>query len=264
MSVVVSYKGTENVCRYIESTKRVYFAIFPSISKTAKPVFRNTDKKNVAGAVELFRNWADIIISGDPNHDAIYILRLYESSGDDDMMQDGETVRIGAGRNTFEVYFTLTANSQAPQQVQPMGVSNHGYVNEIIEARVDNEKLRAKIEQMELENKLNRRIDALEAELRESEDGEDDNGGIGAIGEQLLGALLPLITGANLQQQMRPTMAGINSATASAISPQLEQTIVRLKNADPKLEQDLELLANLAETNPGQFQFLLNALRQMK
>jgi len=67
------------------------------------------------------------------------------------------------------------------------------------------------------------------------------------------------------QPTARATAVKLEGVEAEAVqfdSEKLDTALVILKAADPDLEDDLLRLANIAQTDPDQFRFLLKMLRK--
>lgn len=256
----VNYRGIDNVCKYIESTKMVYFAIFPVGKTSAKPLYKQFEKTTSIKAAERFRDWANVLLDGDPAHNEAYELRMYDSKEN----ADGED-EILSGRSGMVVTFALTAANNSQQQTyhQPQaaqGVSLEMYLN-VMEQK--NDALR-ELDRLKFENnELRKQVIEMEEELSEAEESVSGTG-LGGL-EQLL---VPF-----LAQQMAPQGAvktNINGLPTEAhadtcyrcdeVSPKLMQALKELQKYDNDLTQHLEKLAKVAQNSPAQFKFLLNAL----
>lgn len=133
----------------------------------------------------------------------------------------------------------------------------------------DNHRLEAAIEKMQMQNK--QMIEALQqriSELEEEEDEEDTTGGNFIAGlvnnpelqTMVIGALSKLFQDQNKSSMSNNVQInGINESTDN--EAKLKAAIEILKVHDMSLADDLTKLANIAETNPKQFAFLLSMLR---
>ena len=107
------------------------------------------------------------------------------------------------------------------------------------------------------------RISAIEEKLmqeQEEEEEEESENNLGSVINGLLSS--PEIKGViyswvGSMMNKKPAIAGINTDNSG-----LENSLEILKKADPNLESDLKLLAELAQKDPGQFNFLLTLLRK--
>lgn len=134
----------------------------------------------------------------------------------------------------------------------------------------DNHRLEAAIEKMQLQNKqmieaLQQRINELEEDEEETEDTTGSNFIAGLVNNpelqtMVIGALSKLFQGQNSNSMSsNAQINGIKESTDN--DAQLNAAITILKVHDISLADDLTKLANIAETNPKQFAFLLSMLR---
>jgi len=126
-------------------------------------------------------------------------------------------------------------------------------------------------------NELVSRLAAIEAKLNEPEADEDDQPEASASQAAIMGALQnPAIMQALQIMMLRLVDRVLPSAQPSPVKlagappedapsfdvEKLNAALNILKVADPELEDDLLRLANIAQTDPGQFSFLLKMLRK--
>lgn len=262
----VNYIGVEAICRYIESTKMCYFGIFPAGRSNAKPVYKQGEKATPAKAAEKFRDWADVILSGDQEHTMQYELRLYDSKENG----DGEE-EVLSGRSGMVVTFQLTGGGRAVSgyaapSVPQGGISMDMYLT-LLKEKSDAERRADKLE-FEL-NDTKRKLLEAEQELEEiGDDGDgDDVGGMGTIAKMFMPMLMNHFTAGSAPGNIN----GTPDATASScdcqrcknLSPKLMTALGELKRIDGELDEHVVRLAKIAKNNPGQWAFLTDALKNM-
>lgn len=134
----------------------------------------------------------------------------------------------------------------------------------------DNHRLEAAIEKMQHQNKqmieaLQERINELEEDEEEEEDTTGNNFIAGLVNNpeiqtMIIGALGKLFQPQNSSNMNNAAQInGINEISDN--EEKLKAAIEILKVHDISLADDLTKLANIAETNPKQFSFLLSMLR---
>lgn len=134
----------------------------------------------------------------------------------------------------------------------------------------DTHRLEAAIEKMQMQNKqmieaLQQRISELEDEEEDEEDTTGGNFIAGLVNNpevqtMIIGALSKLFQGQNSNSMNKNAQInGINENLDN--ETKLKAAIEILKVHDISLADDLTKLANIAETNPKQFAFLLSMLR---
>lgn len=257
----VNYRGVEAVCSYIESTKMYFFAIYPMARAAAKPIFKLTEK--TAQPEKRFRQWAEVILSGDPTHDIAYELRMLESKPD----PAGEEEAVAGGRGGLSVSFSLCA-APAQKWPAPQTQTDHREISiekylDIISQLAQANRLADKLEFQNEE--LKKQILELDQQLADLEDQQPDRiDGIGKYGEMLM----PLIVKAfNRAGQPASPINGIPEDRPQNprqdLSPKLLEAINELKKRDPHLERHATILAKTATDKPAQFKFFMDALDNM-
>lgn len=117
-------------------------------------------------------------------------------------------------------------------------------------------------------NEVLSRLSAIEQKLTETDDDEPEaNDTQNVIGQIIQNpAIMNVIQGLIMRavDKLIPVNAAANAGIAGMPedSDKLATALEILKNADPQLENDLMLLAQLAVNDPAQFQFLLKMLRK--
>lgn len=256
MKSLVNYRGTDAVCKFLLQTGKPYFAIY-QVGRGSKAVFRQLQKTNQTRAVDTFRQWAEVILEGDPDHDLLYELRVYDAIEDNEPNEAEEQV-IKAGRQGLVVTFSLqTKESAATMGNYPAPVTVSSNSDELFEIKVENARLKMQMEYDRKVSDLERRLEELE-----NDEGEDDSGSVGGMEGVLTQAIVPLIMQA-LNIKAPTGQTAINGIPATATeTDMLNEAIMILREHDPDLPQNLMTLAEIAQTDPGQFQFLLGVLRK--
>lgn len=141
----------------------------------------------------------------------------------------------------------MTATDEDIQARQANYQANIGYINNQIISRLS-----------AIEEKLN-----SEEETEEEEKPEQLNG-IGAVlaNPAFSAGITTLVT--RLLDNYLPEKKAVTAlaGTGESEAEKLNIALTRLQNANPNLADDLMLLADLAESNPTQFNWLLNMLRK--
>ena len=253
----VNYRGVDAVCRYIESTGMYAFSIYPLGRAQAKPLFKQTQKVSSAKAAEKFRDWANVIIDSDPNHNIDYELRL--SEGKD--VEGSDEVELTGGRGGMVCSFNLSTSAGGSERVAAPammgGISmdmylqvlnaQYAYKSEADSLRAENERLKSRV--LELEEELD--------EMDEPQDAD----GVGQLGNVLMPFIMKTLQGASAPNN--PVNGIPEEISSDDYSPKLKAAITKLRKYDTQLDSDLTLLASLAEKEPGKFAFMLDALRNM-
>jgi len=211
---------------------------------------------NVSGTVDAFQRWAATVQAGGDNGNEYEIL-LFEEVED---ANADETEVKRTKKKSGKMRFTFQLSNRSSMGVINGVQERSQNVSEVVELAVraalaerDKADLLAKMEA--LEKRLN--------EMEEEEDEEEEKQPEQMAG--LLGTLMPLITG----KKQNVVVNGVDSPepTKVKVSPEQMQNINKavtlLFKYDEQLDTDLLKLAAIAQSNPQQFQFLLNALRNM-
>jgi len=259
----VNYRGVEAVCSYIASTNMRFFSIYPAGIKAAKPVYAQKENVTNAKAADKFRDWAGIILQGDPGHSLTYELRMHEAKDDGDG-SEGATY----GKTGYTVSFTLSDQENpgrisgaaaAPAPAMQGGISMEMYLT-ILSQKNDAER---RVDRLEYENAdLRKQIIDLEDELAESDQGGEDMGSINGLIKMAIPMAMKHFTGG-----AAPAINGVpgeepggDCERCEHISPGLMDAIAVLKKHDADLDKHVSMLAHIAATNPGNFAFLLQML----
>jgi hypothetical protein len=249
MATAVNYKGVDSVCSYIEQTSRNYFAIYQA-GKLNQPVFKCITGGSNAKAVKAFRDWANVIIGGDPDHSLSYEIRMYDKV-DGDEGEEGD-VKIRAGRQGLSATFCLNSKN-IETNLSVVSGAPVGFISpDLMDAKLENQRLT--FELLRQQDKFA----ALEARLDDLEN-DDEGDSVGGIEDSpLLKMFMPLI-----QAHLAKPQAGRAVVNGIGETDRLSDAICRLKKHDPRLEDHICKLAQIAETNQGTFAFLLNTLDNM-
>lgn len=256
----VNYRGVEAICKYIESTGLSHFAIYPAGRSQSKPLYKQTLKGTPAKAAERFKDWADVILSGDPNHTLDYELRMSEGKE----IEGTDEVDLTGGRSGMMVTFNLltqTPQAQAETQrviQQPQsGISMEMYLL-LMDAKNDAQR---ECDRLRFENtNLKKQVLELEEALEEMDEPVEDNG-IGAIGNMMLPHLMKVFAGAQVPSNPINGFPEHTETEKEEFSPRLRKAIAQLRKYDDDLDTDLILLGQIAEKQPAHFKMLIEALR---
>lgn len=200
----------------------------------------------------LFQNWSGKYEDVD---DVINVIRdRFEGTGTDDRTRyyltwyDEKPIMNGAKRIPMDrASQSVQFVTATPDQLQRLGSSMmiSGTNNEVLS-----------------------RLSAIEQKLTESDDDEPENNDTQNVIGQIIQnpAIMNVIQGLILRavDKLIPgnPAANVSIAGMPEDSDKLSTALEILKKADPELDNDLMLLAQLAINDPGQFQFLLKMLRK--
>jgi hypothetical protein len=148
---------------------------------------------------------------------------------------------------SFQLNKRQSLQPYSPQQVGNMGYPNPQLLGEI--------------------NSLKSQISALQMKLdqddEEEEEDPEENGIMGFLKDpEIRSTLLGVLQNFISPQIKVKNMAGVMDGAANDQDEKIDEAIETLKQFDPKLGDDLILLAQLALNDPAQFNFLLKMLRK--
>lgn len=249
----VDVTGTSAVASLIEQSGYSKFSIQrPGAHRNNLPVFEFLRGSNVKQAVEAFKAWANNVLSGGSNMNS-YEIVLFDDLNDDNSEEEVSHSRKKKSRSlrfTFGLSNTFGAlpviNGASPAQSTDDAIKQA-----VALALAERDKL-----------DLLREVKDLRSRVEELEniDDDDDDDEVGSPIDQL-GALLSAINGKTAQAP------AINGTETKNFTKEQAQNINRalsvLHRFDDQIDTDLLKLAAIAQSNPTQFNFLLNALRNM-
>ena len=249
----VDLVGTSSVANLIEQSGLTKFTISRvGMNKNTTPIFEFVGSKNTnRQARESFVNWSNTILYGGSNNN-VYELYLFN---DFDTNEEGKEIKH-AKNSKLKMTFVL---SNTPKD---LGVLNgHERTNEptsiaeLVKMAVsqyaserDNKDLAKEI------SKLREELD----EMRNEEDEEDEEPNKQTELLKSLGTILLTKLGGSNKPNEPVVINGIDEKEEN-----VNRAIKILWKHDNKLDSDLLKLGALAENNPSQFNFLINALRNL-
>lgn len=270
-------KGKENVSALIEQSKLPRFIIYRGGATKATPVFSYTEGTQPRQAQLAFESWANTMLAGNPTNSNVYDIMLFdeidETTGDEDAVYNDQDetpqsrykkTRGKKRSRTLRFTFCLAGIDAPTRELptingteQPSGYLTRNEADELVKTAL--ERQRQDYEKRELLE----RLEELEQRLDEA-DAEADE--VSGEGSDWLGKVERLAALANLKASGKPSQA-VNGAEAAQMKAEqladVNKAIKILMKHDDQLGADLLKLANIAESNPKNFSFLLNALRNM-
>jgi phage terminase small subunit len=236
----------------------------------AAPVFEHLTGSQNKRAVDAFTEWANNVLNSNPQNTQAYEILLFNSDtdniaeGEENEEKINERARSKAKKDKIRFYFALAiANGMSAGSAGNMGgeyLRKEDIAKVIAETLEKNELIR--------QNKdLSERLTALE------EDDNEDFADEGQNEEDVLTRAERLFdkiaTHVNPKAARSPQVAAAVGAPEksaeekSAIKTNIQTAITRLYKVNSELDRDLLKLADIAEKNPSQFKFFIDALRRM-
>lgn len=240
--------GLNSVASLIENSGKSKFIIRRAGSKGA-PLWEFSDiKGSPQRAKSEFQNWANTLLSSGRNSN-VYQISLFNTEED----QDGAS-KTKSKEKPFLFTFALSKEQSYQGEVISQDKSNNSISNDNL---VNAVRLVMKEQQ---ESEITRKLAEIEERFEEMDQeavngtGNNNNDTMSMI----LGALAGLLN--KNQPVANQGLAGLPDESEREL---LKNSINRLYKLDKDLAQDLNKLAEIGEKNPSQFNFLLNALRNM-
>lgn len=255
----VDVTGTSSVASLIEQSQLTKFLIQKTgAGKNSTPVFEfiKTTATNKQ-AKDTFLQWSSNVLQGGNNNNVYEILLFNDVDIIDNGTGEEELQRSKKKSNKMKFSFTLSPVSERSLGVLNGGYSENNNTAELVKLAVD----RALAERDK--NDLSKELQSLRneiKEMREEEEEEDLGEDKGNAIVNSLGALLLTKLGGKTEPVV------INGAPDGDHTEKLEninRAIKILWKHDKQLDSDLLKLGAVAESNPSQFNFLLNALRNL-
>lgn len=234
-------KGLEAALKYYLEHGTEYVCLVTGNKPDAK--YKNCAYANWNGKIEDINEVAELIkqkfedteISKD-----IFCLMWWDEKP---ILKDGKPVNPASDSVLF-----MTVTDEDIQARQANYQANIGYVN----------------------NQIISRLSAIEEKLNSEEEEEEEQqqpatmDGIGAVfANPAFSAGLATLVGRLIDNYLPEKKAVTALAgTGESENEKLQAALIRLQAVNPNLADDLLLLADLAESNPGQFKMLLSMLRK--
>lgn len=233
-------KGLEAALKYYLEHGTEYVCLVTGNKPDAK--YKNCAYANWNGKIEDINDVAELIkqkfedteISKD-----IFCLMWWDEKP---VLKDGKPVNPASDSVLF-----MTATDEDIQARQANYQANIGYINNQIISRLSAIEDKLNSEEEEPEEEKPEQLNGIGAVLANPA----FSAGITTLVSRLLDNYLP-------EKKAVTALAG----TGESDTEKLNIAIARLQAADPNLANDLLLLADLAESNPTQFNWLLNMLRK--
>jgi len=270
--------GISSVANLVQQSDLTKFIIYREGSgKGSVPVFENIVGDSNAKAKESFLNWANNIVSTNPNNTTIYEMFLFDERALEDEDEEEKEITEGARKkiskrksNKIRFRFQLATQNfmQGINNAPPAG----DYVTRSDMATLLNEAL-AKAEEKRANNEILQRLEALEND--DDEDQDQDNAAAGdTLGrvEKLFerfeglgsfGKKKPAEAIAEAKPEAVNGIEEISKKVGRDVKANINKAITKLYKHDKDLDLDLLKLAELAENDNAQFTMFVTALRKM-
>ena len=232
-------QGIDKAIARYEKKGTIYFALYCGSDRN--PLVNNLkgNLEEISECVEEIKEYFDDIT---PDHKKIYSIVWYEGAVKPD--QKGKISDIPEGSVKF-----ITSN---PEQIQTYIEGYQQRQQQYIGTR---------------DNEILSRISALESSKKNDDEEEYEET------EKPVNALMGLVqnpdvlnflvgTVQTIIDRILPPKKIISGIAGIGDNSKLDQALEILKKHDPQLEDDLMILANMAENSPLQFKMLLNMLRK--
>jgi hypothetical protein len=225
-------RGTDKALEYFATEGNIYFALYEGAGKD--PVLQNFKGKyeDIDECIEKLKNYFNCIT---PDPKTIYVLKWWDEKPE---FNKGKVITSCEG----SLKFITNTDDEVNEYVA-------GY-----RERVGN-----------YNNAILSRLEAIEQKISNDDQDEDihqnnQQGLAGIVNNPEFQSMIVQYIGAIVDRiiPIKKQSVAINGIDDN----KLEQALTILKKHDPELENDLMILAEMAETNPGQFKFLLSMLRK--
>lgn len=241
--------GVQSVASLIESSGKTKFIIRRTGSKGAPLWEYSGEVKQPGRTRQEFINWANTLLSSGRNTN-IYQISLFNDS-------DEEETGKSKKDKPFIFTFALSKENQSyqgeviPEVKKGSEISADNLVNAV--------RLVMKEQQ---ESEISKRLAEIEQRFDEIDEefiaGANNNGN-----NDNMNMLMGVLAGLMGKQPGSTTNQGLAGLPDESETAKLKDAINRLYKLDKDLPADLSKLAEIGEKNPSQFNFLLNALRNM-
>lgn len=225
-------RGTDKALDYFLNEGNIFFALYEGAGKD--PVLQNFKGKyeDTDECIEKLKNYFNCIT---PDPKTIYILKWWDEKPE---FNKGKVITSCEG----SLKFVTNTDDEVNEFVNGYRERSHNYNNAILS-----------------------RLEAIEQKISSDSDDEEDiqpkNMGLaGIVNNPEFQSMIVQYIGAIVDRVLpiKRQSVAINGIDDN----KLDQALSILKKHDPELENDLLILANMAENNPNQFKFLLSMLRK--
>lgn len=252
--------GTENVLKYIETSKLSKFTIDANKSGHYISVFECINSNSNEIALEEFSKWADFI-----NPNQTYKITLFDAL---DISEENGILKTKKTKNkTNKMAATFILNESYATRSNTPQVSNSFNEEDLLK------KLTSKIIEEQTNNSilneiktLSERLNKIELEEVAEEEEEEESNGIGGINstqiEQIMG-LINLFKNQNAAPQINGLEENQTLDAHTIFKNNINKALKILHKNDEQLDKDLLKLAELSETKKETFKMLLSTLRNM-
>lgn len=268
MTQVFDISGFENICKYIEASKKSKFTVYRyGQSGYNLPVFESTQHDTWGNALADFKNFAGIL-----NKQSIYKMILFDEMEEVGIMGEGAGKKSKKKTGKFEILFCIEPSQyQAPGYEHKSAAPQMAFNPDQLKESIISEITR-KNEESAVLKALQGMEDRLKAiEISQIEDDDDDEDEDELSGDNMGNLIQGVTMLANMLkggQAPPPVINGDESeaTTQAEIDPKIERVnkinaaIKTLYKHDKGLHDTLTKLAEIAENKPDTFKFLLSNL----
>lgn len=230
-------QGIEKALSKFEKKGTNYFALYCGNDKFPLVNGLNGRFEDMSECVEELKDYFEDIT---PDHKKIYSVVFYENAVKPDAKGKVSELPIGA------VKFVTSNPEQIEEYISGYNERRQNYMGNY-------------------NNAILSRLEAIEQKISNDDQEEDDDqpepqGLAGIVNNPEFQSMIVQYIGAIVDRVLpiKKQSVAINGVDDN----KLEQALTILKKHDPELENDLMILADMAENNPGQFKFLLSMLRK--
>jgi len=230
-------QGIEKALAKFEKKGTNFFALYCGNDKFPLVNGLNGRYEDMSECVEELKEYFEDIT---PDHKKIYSIVYYENAVKPDAKGKVSEMAVGA------VKFVTSNPDQIQEYINGYNERQQNYVGNY-------------------NNAIMSRLEAIEKKIVKDDEEEDDD-------EPQPQGLAGLINNPDFQTmivgyigQIIDRVLPVKKETVAIHGfedNKLDQALTILKKHDPELENDLMLLAEMAEKNPGQFKFLISMLRK--
>ena len=246
--------GTENVLKYIETSKLSKFTIDANKSGHYICVFECINSNSNETALNEFSKWADFI---NPNQTyKITLFDVVEVSEDFNGLTKIKKTKNKNNKMSATFILNESYNTKAPNVN-----GNQNFDEETLLRKLTDKIVKEQSENQilnEIKN-LSERLNRIELEEEEEEEEESENT-IGGIKSSQIEQIMGLV---NLfKNQTQPQMNGnMETDLKTDFKENINKAIKILYKNNKQLDKDLLKLAELSENKPETFNMLVNTLR---
>lgn len=258
----IDVQGSHSVASLIEQSGLSKFTVArPGSHRNSPPIYEYLKGNNNSNAVAAFKQWAQNVLAGGGNSNT-YEIFLFDEYAASEPDQDQDPVSEGKKKKARAMRFTFALSNYGMNSLPVVnGIGSQDVETAVKLALAERDKQ----DQARVIADLTKRLEALEAEPDEEEDEEEDEvGSLGAL--EKLSQILQMAGLGGGKPSAAPAINGAPETQEKLSQDQIKninRAIGVLYKYDPNIDQDLLKLAGIAQSNPTQFEFLLNALRTM-